>query len=186
MFSQLPPETSSKNSHTESNSFFENMKRQSSLPPPVSRGTPGSTQLWTPPPTPPLPVPVNSSLAQQQQSQQKLTLQQLRRLPPSERPVEPTPSKYTGASIPSRSFRLLQLITGEDIENQYAASPSLPNPPPTTQTRPASSMAAFGRPLPVGNPAPGPESFTNQPHASYTTAAPSTSSGGHNDFGTDF
>jgi hypothetical protein len=44
-----------------------------------------------------------------------------KKLPPSERPPDPTPSKYMGANIPSRSFRFLQLMTGEDIENQFSA-----------------------------------------------------------------
>lgn len=42
-----------------------------------------------------------------------------KKLPPSERPPDPTPSKYMGANIPSRSFRVLQLMTGEDIDNQF-------------------------------------------------------------------
>lgn len=194
MFSQMPPGGEEPNT---SSSYFESIKaRQSSLPPPMIRpgGVAGTTtQLWTPPPTPPLPIPVNSSLGQQQQTQQaasRMTLQQLRRLPPSERPVEPTPSKYTGASIPSRSFRLLQLITGEDIENQYSSSAAAaaPTPSPSPSARPASSMAAFGRPA-----APRPQQhqqpvssvattahFTNQPNVSYTAAPVST------DFGTDF
>lgn len=201
MFSQMPPGGEEPNT---SSSYFESIKaRQSSLPPPMIRpggvgGVAGTTttntQLWTPPPTPPLPIPVNSSLGQQQQTQQaasRMTLQQLRRLPPSERPVEPTPSKYTGASIPSRSFRLLQLITGEDIENQYSSNSSAGNAaaaavptPSSPSARPASSMAAFGRPA-----APRPQQqpvssvattahFTNQPNVSYTAAA--------TDFGTDF
>jgi hypothetical protein len=44
-----------------------------------------------------------------------------KKLPPSEQPPDPTPSKYMGANIPSRSFRFLQLMTGEDIENQFSA-----------------------------------------------------------------
>ncbi|XP_054155638.1 probable serine/threonine-protein kinase DDB_G0282963 [Oppia nitens] len=42
-----------------------------------------------------------------------------KKLPPSQRPPEPTPSKFMGSGIPSRSFRVLQLMTGEDIDNEY-------------------------------------------------------------------
>ncbi len=196
MFSQMPPGGEEPNT----SSYFESIKaRQSSLPPPMIRpggvvGTTTNTQLWTPPPTPPLPIPVNSSLgqAQTQQAASRMTLQQLRRLPPSERPVEPTPSKYTGASIPSRSFRLLQLITGEDIENQYSSSAGNAAAAPTPSSpsaRPASSMAAFGRPAaprpqqqPVSTNVATTAHFTNQPNVSYTAAAPPVSA----DFGTDF
>jgi len=80
------------------------------------------------------------------QQQQKLTPQEIRRLPPSERPPEKTPPKFTGAHIPSRSFRLLQLITGEDIENQYQKDGLQQAPMVHTHQpqRPASSQASFG------------------------------------------
>ncbi|XP_076317846.1 uncharacterized protein LOC143229418 [Tachypleus tridentatus] len=35
-------------------------------------------------------------------------------VPASQLPNEPEPKKYTGGKIPSRSFRLLQTLTGED------------------------------------------------------------------------
>lgn len=35
-------------------------------------------------------------------------------VPPSERPVGNEPHKYTGSSIPSRSFRMLQAMTGQN------------------------------------------------------------------------
>lgn len=218
MFSQLPPggEPGSTNGGRSFYDPYEAVKRQSSLPPPNSRG---NTQIWTPPSTPPLPPVVNSTAYQQQQP--KLSLQQIRRLPPSERPVEPTPSKYSGSHIPSRSFRyvpiidinyarrlvdenvlngcffhfnihsLLQLITGEDIENQYAPQSEQP-PAPVQPQRPASSMASYGRPP---NPPPAPPvapstpiPFHNQQsHVSYAPLQhqqqqPLSSS----DYGTDF
>ena len=45
-----------------------------------------------------------------------------KKLPPSERPPDPTPPKYMGGNIPSRSFRVLQLMTGEDIDNQFISN----------------------------------------------------------------
>lgn len=47
-----------------------------------------------------------------------------KKLPPSERPPDPTPSKYMGGNIPCRSFRILQLMTGEDIDNQFVSNQS--------------------------------------------------------------
>lgn len=38
-------------------------------------------------------------------------------VPPSERPVGSEPHKYTGGSIPSRSFRMLQAMTGQNNGN---------------------------------------------------------------------
>jgi hypothetical protein len=38
-------------------------------------------------------------------------------VPPSERPVVSEPHKYTGGSIPSRSFRMLQAMTGQNNGN---------------------------------------------------------------------
>lgn len=38
-------------------------------------------------------------------------------VPPSERPVGTDPHKYTGSSIPSRSFRMLQAMTGQNNGN---------------------------------------------------------------------
>lgn len=35
-------------------------------------------------------------------------------VPPSERPVGVEPHKYTGSAIPSRSFRMLQAMTGQN------------------------------------------------------------------------
>ncbi|XP_025193742.1 uncharacterized protein LOC112593533 isoform X3 [Melanaphis sacchari] len=39
-------------------------------------------------------------------------------VPPSERPVGSEPHKYTGGSIPSRSFRMLQAMTGQNNEKE--------------------------------------------------------------------
>ncbi|XP_060877414.1 uncharacterized protein LOC132950167 isoform X10 [Metopolophium dirhodum] len=39
-------------------------------------------------------------------------------VPPSERPVGSEPHKYTGGSIPSRSFRMLQAMTGQNNEEE--------------------------------------------------------------------
>ncbi|XP_050536096.1 probable global transcription activator SNF2L2 isoform X2 [Daktulosphaira vitifoliae] len=39
-------------------------------------------------------------------------------VPPSERPVGHEPHKYTGGSIPSRSFRMLQAMTGQNNEKE--------------------------------------------------------------------
>ncbi|XP_015379039.1 PREDICTED: uncharacterized protein LOC107173150 isoform X3 [Diuraphis noxia] len=39
-------------------------------------------------------------------------------VPPSERPVVSEPHKYTGGSIPSRSFRILQAMTGQNNEEE--------------------------------------------------------------------
>ncbi|XP_025415003.1 uncharacterized protein LOC112686790 isoform X3 [Sipha flava] len=40
-------------------------------------------------------------------------------VPPSERPTSSEPQKYTGSSIPSRSFRMLQAMTGQNNEEEY-------------------------------------------------------------------
>ena len=39
------------------------------------------------------------------------------RLPPSQQPQQPSPPKYSGGNIPSRSFRVLQMMTGEDVND---------------------------------------------------------------------
>lgn len=38
-------------------------------------------------------------------------------VPPSQQEAEAEPKKYTGGSIPSRSFRMLQAMTGEDSDD---------------------------------------------------------------------
>jgi hypothetical protein len=40
-------------------------------------------------------------------------------VPPSERPTSSEPQKYTGSSIPSRSFRMLQAMTGQNNGNIF-------------------------------------------------------------------
>ncbi|XP_050429302.1 probable global transcription activator SNF2L2 isoform X2 [Adelges cooleyi] len=49
-------------------------------------------------------------------------------VPPSERPTGVEPHKYTGGSIPSRSFKMLQAMTGQnnEEENQEVKSRKLP------------------------------------------------------------
>lgn len=167
MYSQLPQSdrNGSKNIHQNGNvsSFTNNVgnepnviRRQTSLPPSANRlsGTYMQIASSTPPP------PVNSQNTVRQAS--KLNWNQIRKLPPSERPPEPNPSKYTGSHIPSRSFRILQLITGEDIENHYA------NDAPTSKSEPKGPV----RPT---NPPPPPPPRTSMP--------PSVLA---DDYGTDF
>ena len=60
-----------------------------------------------------------------------------KKLPPSERAPDPTPSKYMGGNIPCRSFRILQLMTGEDIDNQFASNQF--NKPIETKSQPKTS-----------------------------------------------
>jgi hypothetical protein len=55
----------------------------------------------------------NSAQAQRapaQQQQARVTSELY--VPPSEQEVQPEPRKYTGSAIPSRSFRMLQAMTG--------------------------------------------------------------------------
>jgi hypothetical protein len=51
---------------------------------------------------------VQRAPAQQQQARVTSELY----VPPSEQEVQPEPRKYTGSAIPSRSFRMLQAMTG--------------------------------------------------------------------------
>ncbi|XP_060835966.1 uncharacterized protein LOC132918615 isoform X3 [Rhopalosiphum padi] len=48
-------------------------------------------------------------------------------VPPSERPVGSEPHKYTGGSIPSRSFRMLQAMTGQNNEEEEQQQNDLQN-----------------------------------------------------------
>ncbi|OTF72114.1 hypothetical protein BLA29_009310, partial [Euroglyphus maynei] len=108
MFSQLPPQQT-----------FSS--RQSSLPP-LSNGN-GYDGNRIDPESPQIVTPSINPWKQMEQmnnnSGRRLSMSELRKLPPSERPHESAPLKYTGANIPSRSFRILQLITGEDVPNQF-------------------------------------------------------------------
>lgn len=55
---------------------------------------------------------VHRAPAQQQQHQQQARVTSELYVPPSEQEVQPDPRKYTGSAIPSRSFRMLQAMTG--------------------------------------------------------------------------
>lgn len=148
-------------------------RRQTSLPPPTPppKRYPGCYMDLLPTPSSPQPEVVNSPM----RSQPRLTPSQIRRLPPSERPPEPNPSKYTGSHIPSRSFRLLQLITGEDIENQYAEpveQQQQQSPPVSERT---SSVASVSKPI---------QRPQHQPPLPPTMASSSFNSSF--DYGTDF
>lgn len=131
MFSQLPP--SSANNYSNDN-YNSHNSRQSSLPPHISRSM-----------TPSFGTNSYGTNSLQRTSNKRITMSELRKLPPSERPHEPPPSKYTGANIPSRSFRILQLITGEDVPNQFVQNNDDTNtnessvrrsqPPPTPPPR---------------------------------------------------
>lgn len=133
MFSQLQPGEQpppAQASTMTPDHFYVNPRRETSCPPPrVYTHEPGMATGGQVTPV-------------REQSQPRLTQQQLRKLPPSQRPAEPNPAKYTGSNIPCRSFRLLQLMTGEDIENQYASQPAQP-------ARPSSSMGAPVRSTPI-------------------------------------
>lgn len=129
MYSQLPAGVEPPQPITKTltpDNFYVNTRREASCPPARS-----ATQYSY---EPGMATSGQPMAPQREQSQPRLTQQQLRKLPPSQRPPEPNPSKYTGSNIPCRSFRLLQLMTGEDIENQYASQ--------SQPARPASSMGA--------------------------------------------
>lgn len=152
MFSQLPPSTSQQQTFTTIKS------RQSSLPPLSNGNGYGKNGPESPIGTP----PINpwKQMAQINNSGRRLSMSELRKLPPSERPHESAPLKYTGANIPSRAFRILQLITGEDVPNQFVQEqendqridqqqqqsrrPKMPPPPPPPRSdsyRPASQQS---------------------------------------------
>nr|XP_027196071.1 probable basic-leucine zipper transcription factor R [Dermatophagoides pteronyssinus] len=151
MFSQLPPSTSQQ-------TFTTIKSRQSSLPPLSNGNGYGKNGPESPIGTP----PINpwKQMAQINNSGRRLSMSELRKLPPSERPHESAPLKYTGANIPSRAFRILQLITGEDVPNQFVQEqendqridqqqqqsrrPKMPPPPPPPRSdsyRPASQQS---------------------------------------------
>lgn len=146
MFSQLPPNQKppqpnlTERKNFDPSDFYQKPVRQSSMPPQQNVSNTKPYNPYQPNYDLPSPPVVNRREPGRAVSQPRLTPAELRRLPPSQRPPEPQPSKYTGSNIPCRSFRLLQMMIGEDVENQYAQTFS-EQQQPQQPARPSSSLA---------------------------------------------